>query len=97
MDPNLPPWVTSDAESIAREAAPYRAMSPEERGALMAAACRAGIRLLRSRDDRDRVLAHRDPLPESSVRALERLQKEAARSRREGGSEPGPAEPEPHG
>jgi len=72
----LPGWVVEDAASVEEEAAPYRDMAPSERAALMAAACRAAARLLRSRVDRERVLEHTDPLPESSVQALARLRRQ---------------------
>ncbi|MCC6640364.1 MAG: hypothetical protein IT386_04260 [Deltaproteobacteria bacterium] len=51
----------------------YRGLSPAERGRLLAAACRAGARMLRSRVDAERAAAFIDPLPESSIRALARL------------------------
>src|SRR5262245_38759027 len=44
----LPPWCTSDAESIEVEAAPYRTMTPSQRGSILARVCRAASRLLRS-------------------------------------------------
>ena len=83
MSSSLPGWVVSDAESVRSEAEPYRDLTPEQRGALLAAACRAAARLLRARDDAAAVLAHRDPLPESTIRALERLRREV-RERRAG-------------
>jgi hypothetical protein len=73
----LPGWVTEDRLSVQREAEPYRNLTPEERGALMAKACRAAMRLLAIRDDRARVLAHVDPVPQSTVAALDRLRKQA--------------------
>lgn len=69
----LPRWVVSDRESIEREAAPYRGLSPQERWRLTAAACRAAARQLASRPDRERLLAYRDPLPPESVAAFARL------------------------
>jgi hypothetical protein len=77
----LPSWVISNAESVEREAEPYRSMTPEERAHAMGAACRAAARLLAARSDRDLVLAHEDPLPDSTRRALERLRSAAARRR----------------
>jgi hypothetical protein len=74
----VPPWAVDDAVSVRREAAPYRELAPEARAALMAAACRAAARLLASRVDRGRVLAYRDPLPESTRRAVVRLREQAA-------------------
>ena len=69
----LPGWVVDDATSVRNEAAPYRDMTPTERGALLAAACRSAARILRSRADAAQILELRDTLPESSERALERL------------------------
>lgn len=78
----LPGWVVDDRESVREEAAPYRLMTPEQRGALMAAACRAAARLLSVREDRRKVLNFRDPLPPSTLLALQRLRREAAARRR---------------
>ncbi|MDI7266415.1 MAG: hypothetical protein QME96_00275 [Myxococcota bacterium] len=78
----LPAWVVDDRESVREEAAPYRLMTPEQRGALMAAACKAAARLLGVREDRRRVLAFRDPMPQSTLLALDRLRREAAARRR---------------
>jgi hypothetical protein len=69
----LPGWVISNQESVRREAAPYRTMSPERRLALGAVAARSVMKLAFLAADRDTVLGYRDPLPESSRRALERL------------------------
>ena len=70
------PWAKTDRESVEQEAAPYRGMSVERRLISLAAACRAAMRLLRTREDQRKVLAHTDPLPESSIRALRRLQRQ---------------------
>jgi hypothetical protein len=88
MDDAWPEWVVDDDESVRAEAAPYREMSPERRLVLLAAACRAAARMLRSRPDAEDVLSHRDPLPRSSQKALERLRREARR-RRSGGDDNG--------
>ena len=77
MSEVLPGWVVSDAASIECEAAPYREMTPAERLRLLAAACRAGARLLRSRVDAEAAVTHRDPLPQSSLEALARLRRRA--------------------
>ena len=70
-----PPFDFTDQLTLEQEVAPYRAMSVEERGQLLAAACRASARMLRSRPDRERVLSLRDPVPESTRLALVRLRK----------------------
>jgi hypothetical protein len=69
----LPKWVTDNASSIREEAAPYIALTPEQRAPLLAAACRAGARLLRARSDAAVILERTEPLPASSERALARL------------------------
>lgn len=73
---DLPGWVVDDRASVAKEAAPYRELTAEQRSALLAAACRAAARQLASRADRQRILAYRDPLPPSSVAILRRLREE---------------------
>jgi hypothetical protein len=69
----LPKWVVDNQSSLRDEAAPYVGLSPEERVRMLAAACRAGAKLLRARPDAARLLERVDSLPESSERALERL------------------------
>jgi hypothetical protein len=69
----LPGWVTDNATSLRDEAAPYVGLVPEEKAIMLAAACRAGARLLRARADAANILARTDALPASSERALERL------------------------
>jgi hypothetical protein len=73
----LPGWVVDNAESVRREAEPYRTMTPAGRAALLAAALRSAMRLLRCRSDARAALDHSDPLPESSLRALARLRQQA--------------------
>lgn len=72
------PWAVDDHESVTAEAGPYVEMAPEQRAVALAAACRAAMRLLRIRADQQTVLSHTDPLPESSIRALERLRRKRA-------------------
>jgi hypothetical protein len=69
----LPKWVVDNASSLREEAAPYVGLTPQERAVMLAAACRAGAKLLRARADAARILDRVDPLPESSERALARL------------------------
>ena len=78
----LPGWVVDDRTSVAREAAPYRRMTADERWRHLSAACRAAARQLASRPDRERLLAYRDPLPESSAAILARLRAEQRRQAR---------------
>lgn len=60
----LPGWVVSNQESVLREAAPYREMTPERRLAIGAAASRSALRLALATTDRVVVLGYQDPLPE---------------------------------
>jgi hypothetical protein len=77
--PQLPKWAVDDRTSIEREAAPWRGRSLEEHARATSAACRAAARQLALRPDRERLLAYRDPLPESTRIALRRLRDEAPR------------------
>jgi hypothetical protein len=69
----LPAWAIDNAESVRREAARYRGMTPEQKLELVASACRTAAALLAASPNRERALAHEDPLPASSVEALQRL------------------------
>jgi hypothetical protein len=79
---DLPGWVVDDRASVAKEAAPYRDLTAAQRSALLAAACRAAARQLANRTDRERILAHRDPLPASSVAVLRQLREQSRKHRR---------------
>ena len=83
------PWAIDNHESVVAEAEPYVDMEPEQRALALASACRAAMRILRIRDDQQTVLSHTDPLPMSSIRALERLRREAR--------ETSPSRPDDHG
>lgn len=72
----LPGWVVDNYTSVMQESEPYRQMTPEQRSHHLALACSAAASQLVSRADRDRALQYLDPLPESTVRALERLRRE---------------------
>ena len=76
----LPPWVVDNRTAVAREAAPYRGLTPTQRAHALAAACRAAARQLAGRPDRQRLLEYRDPLPQSSVVVLRRLRAAARRT-----------------
>ena len=69
----LPGWILSNEESVRREAAPYREMTPERRLALGAAASRSAMRIALATAGPAVVFGYRDPLPESSQRVLESL------------------------
>jgi hypothetical protein len=69
----LPGWVVDNATSVAREAGPYVALSPDERAELLVKLCRTAMSIALGRPDSARVFAYRDPLPVSTELALERL------------------------
>ena len=70
----LPGWVVDNAESVRREVEPYRHMSMQERWETTRRCCEAAVKMLRFHRHPRRALEHRDPLPESTPRALKRLQ-----------------------
>lgn len=59
----------------------YRNLTHADRARMLAAACRAAARLLRSRPDARRATDFADPLPESSILILARLRASAAARR----------------
>jgi hypothetical protein len=69
----LPGWVVDNETSIREEAAPYIHMSMAERWEATRRCCEAASTMLRFNRDPAAVLAHRDPLPPSTVLALRRL------------------------
>lgn len=71
----LPRWATTNDESVYREVADYREMSPAERARVLMAACDAAAGLLAARSDAAEVLAFRDPVPASTRRALDQLRR----------------------
>jgi hypothetical protein len=75
----LPRWVVDNRTAVSREAETYRGMTPEDHGRATAAACRAAAQQLAHRPDRQRMLDHRDPLPDSSALVLRRLRAAARR------------------
>jgi hypothetical protein len=69
----LPPSLRKELHPIEEEVAWAKSLTPEQRLAAVAALCKDNITLLNMNPHRDEVLARRDPLPESTVRALARL------------------------
>lgn len=69
----LPPSLRKELHPIEEEVAWARSLTPEQRLAAVAALCRDNIALLNMNPHRDAVLARRDPLPASTIRALARL------------------------
>ena len=79
--PGIPKWAVDNRTAVAQEASPYRGLTAQQRWRLLAAACRGAARQLANRPDRERILAYRDPLPESSVAILARLREEYRKGR----------------
>ena len=80
MDPprapiRLPPSLNRELHPLAEEVAWARGLAPEQRLAVTAQLCRDAMILLSMNPKRDRVLDFRDPLPESTHRALARLRR----------------------
>ena len=73
----LPGWVVDDVTSVKNEVAEWRGLSSAELWRLATLCARDAMWAMRVSGRRDAVLAHEDPLPESTVRALERLRREA--------------------
>ncbi len=78
----LPGWVVSNEESVEREVAPYRSLTPAQRLELGATASRSALAVALALSDRDRVLSYRDPIPHSTKLALARLRAEYSATRR---------------
>ncbi len=77
MDAKLPGWVVDDVTSVRREVAEWVDLTAVERWRLAEKCARDVIWALRMTPDPERILAHEDPLPASSVAALARLRREA--------------------
>jgi hypothetical protein len=75
----LPPSLDRDVQTVQREVAFARGMTPEERVLGVALACRAAMDLLAYNASAARILSASDPLPESSIRALKRLHEQFRR------------------
>jgi hypothetical protein len=73
MSEGLPRFVPDRFDSVREEAAEWRSLTDEERIREVRACCRAARRWLAYHPDPGRALGFRDPLPESSERALARL------------------------
>jgi len=69
----LPGWIVDNATSVRREVADQIGTSMIERWEATRRACRAARAILRFHARAESVLANPDPLPASSLRALERL------------------------
>jgi hypothetical protein len=72
----LPPSLQRDRHPLSEEVAWAKSLTPEQRLEVLASLCRDTVKLLSMNPKRDRVLAIRDPVPESTVKALARLRRE---------------------
>lgn len=75
MPISLPPSLRKERHTIREEVAWARGLTPEERLTVTAMLCRDAVTLLQMNPMRERVLTLRDPLPESTRRALARLRR----------------------
>jgi hypothetical protein len=71
----LPPSLMRDRHPVSEEVAWARSLTPEQRLEVVAMLCRDTVKLLALNPKRDRVLSMRDPVPDSTVRALARLRR----------------------
>ncbi len=78
----LPPSLDKERHPVGEEVAWARSLSPEQRLGVVALLCRDVMTLLAMNEKRERVLAWRDPVPESTRRALARLRATASMSDR---------------
>lgn len=77
MLPKLPGWVIDDVASVREEVKEWRGTTPAQRWHLARACARDAMWAMRAGGMASRIASHVDPLPESSVRALERLRRDA--------------------
>lgn len=69
----LPGWVVDDTRSVLEEVAPFVGATPAELWQHTADCAEDAMWAIRASGMAERILAHEDPLPESTVRALARL------------------------
>jgi len=77
MLPSLPGWVIDDIASVREEVQEWVHTTEAERWHLAKACARDAIWAIRASGMARRILDQVDPLPESTVRALERLRSRA--------------------
>lgn len=80
----LPPSLDASRHTVAEEVAYARSLTPEQRLEVVARVCRAAAALLAMHPKRERVLALRDPVPESTRIAWKRLHAELVARERSG-------------
>jgi hypothetical protein len=72
-----PGWVIDDVTSVEEEVEEWRGLSPAALWELAKRCSRDAMWAVRASGRAERILAHEDPLPETTVRALVRLRREA--------------------
>jgi hypothetical protein len=77
MLPKLPGWVVDDVTSVREEVKEWRGMTAAQRWRLARVCSRDPIWAARASGIAERILDRTDPLPDSSIRALERLRRES--------------------
>lgn len=77
MSGELPGWVIDDTSSVLEEVKEWRGLTPRELWRLAEACSRDAMWAIRASGMAQRILDHVDPLPESTIRALERLRQRA--------------------
>jgi hypothetical protein len=73
----LPGWVVDDVTSVRNEVAEWRGLSEAALWDLAKRCSRDAMWAIRASGRAEQILAQEDPLPETTVRALERLRREA--------------------
>lgn len=79
MSRALPAWVIDDVASVRAEVAEWAGLTSQERWRLARLCARDAMWAARASGNPTRILDSVDPLPESTVVALERLRREAKR------------------
>jgi hypothetical protein len=73
----LPGWIIDDAESVREEVADWIDMTSAERWQLAKLCARDVVWAASASGRREQILAHQEPLPPSTIVALERLRRQA--------------------
>jgi len=69
----LPPSLDRHRHTVDDEVERMRGLTPEERVAIVAKVCRSALRVLSLNPKWEKVLATRDPVPQSTRQAWQRL------------------------
>jgi hypothetical protein len=78
----LPAWIVPNDVSVEREVAPYRGLPLDVKLAMVRQACETAARFAAAHPDPSLVYKWADPLPPSTVVALQRLQEDYRRRNR---------------